>query len=695
MRSGRVRWAAKAVAVVLLVVLMPPLRSARAVNAVAQLPVTVVDASFGDAQHGWTVVNQAATSGALFATADGGHTWAPQTLPLARGLFDGVAAIDRSHAWALADNGAYVTANGGSTWRLTTLVTATGAFDITAVDAAHAWAALGNAVGRTSDGGLIWTVSVVPWSAEGLAFSDTRHGWAAGNALLAHTTDGGVLWTTDTLPAGLSGVDFHSIAATGAQSAVAVGDGFVNNLYQGVIVATADGGRTWATHTLPQTPPRYLHDVAFGDGTHGWAAGLSCPAPNPCTGVLYGTADGGATWVLQASYGDDLETVTARSASRAWAGGHRCETPTILATGNGGATWNVVADTTGTIIAASSLSFVSSTIGWVSARTMCGVSQLMRSTDGGRTWTRQSSPAGDAGLQAIGAADASHAWAAGTAGALFGGPGEIAATANGGSLWTNESVPLANQYIAVSPIDSSHAAVAGYFCTPGGVCTGGVATTADGGVSWSAHASPVSLPAAMAFVSPAAGWLGGGGGCHAGGCAPELAKTSDGGATWQSESVPLSGEVAGISFPDALHGWAVSGNGIVSTSDGGGSWQAESVPAPGGPPCVLNCPSFDLRTVHFVDDLHGWAGGAVCSAAPCSPAAVLATTDGGSTWTEQSLPAGMQYADSLSAVDAQHVWVGGLTDCDTTGFSPHACWVVVASTDGGASWTRVLDGSNA
>ncbi len=106
------------------------------------------------------------------------------------------------------------------------------------------------------------------------------------------------------------------------ETLVAVGD-------RGHVVVSADDGMTW---TQSVTPTRaMLTAVSFADATRGWAVGHD--------GVILHTADGGRTWDRQ-DKGDDLETVFLDvhflDAKVGFAVGAYGK---FLATTDGGATW--------------------------------------------------------------------------------------------------------------------------------------------------------------------------------------------------------------------------------------------------------------------------------------------------------------------------------------------------------------------
>ena len=113
--------------------------------------------------------------------------------------------------------------------------------------------------------------------------------------------------------------------------------------------------------------------------------------------------------------------------------------------------------------------------------------------------------------------------------------------------------------------------------------------------------------------------------------------------------------IKSIDFPDAAHGWAVCDDGnIVATSNGGSTWSVQDSPT-----------SSTLWSVDFVDASNGWSVG--------DDGIVLHTTSGGISWTAQSVSPGAQFL-SVSAVSATQAWIVG---ADT----------VFHTSDGGASWS--------
>ena len=98
--------------------------------------------------------------------------------------------------------------------------------------------------------------------------------------------------------------------------------------------------------------------------------------------------------------------------------------------------------------------------------------------------------------------------------------------------------------------------------------------------------------------------------------------SDDEGKTWQQAQVPVSSDLVALSFPDALHGWAVGHDGVIlATGDGGKTWQRQFDGRQLGPQGAES----PLLDVWFADARTGWAVGAFGQ--------ILATSDAGKTWT--------------------------------------------------------------
>ena len=131
-------------------------------------------------------------------------------------------------------------------------------------------------------------------------------------------------------------------------------------------------------------------------------------------------------------------------------------------------------------------------------------------------------------------------------------------------------------------------------------------------------------------------------------------QTSSDGVTWTYRG-PLTGApFTAVSSVDSTHGWAVGSDSdgyalIAATSDGGATWAAQ-------PKLPADC---ELYGVDFVDLQHGWAVGDIWTGSSYV-AAVCATANGGTTWTQTTLD---EFAPLLAVdfFDAKTGWAVGET----------------------------------
>ncbi|MBL7042158.1 MAG: hypothetical protein ISR77_26215 [Pirellulaceae bacterium] len=131
-----------------------------------------------------------------------------------------------------------------------------------------------------------------------------------------------------------------------------------------------------------------------------------------------------------------------------------------------------------------------------------------------------------------------------------------------------------------------------------------------------------------------------------------------------------SDRLASICFVDATHGWAVGGRGtILHTTDGGSTWKEQS-----------SGTNFILEDIVFLDHKHGWAVGGWprdCGVAIYGGVGViLATNDGGNTWRRQ-LDATAAWLSAVYFIDPSNGWAVG----------EHG--TVMRTQDGGNTWIQM------
>lgn len=119
--------------------------------------------------------------------------------------------------------------------------------------------------------------------------------------------------------------------------------------------------------------------------------------------------------------------------------------------------------------------------------------------------------------------------------------------------------------------------------------------------------------------------------------------SSDDGNTWQQSITPTRAMLTCVSFADAEHGWAAGHDGvIIATHDGGKTWTRQD----GGQ---------DLDTVFldilFLDAQHGFVVGAYGK--------FLETADGGKTWTARKIAEEDVHFNRLSRDGTASLYLAG------------------------------------
>jgi photosystem II stability/assembly factor-like uncharacterized protein len=293
----------------------------------------------------------------------------------------------------------------------------------------------------------------------------------------------------------------------------------------------------------------------------------------------------------------------------------------------------------------------------------------------------------------------------------------LARTTDGGRTWTGVTpasglpllaTPDAEQ--VVDPVNGEDA----YLAVTGAaeenndsVNTTVVFATTDGGRAWTKSATlrAVSSASQVSFADPRHGFLmlGGNGGAM-GEDQVWLYRTADGGKHWSlaaaspaegaavtaqqgSGRIPTECDKDGLHFPIATTGWIAStcnvhlANALLVSQDGGTSWTDQSLPLPsttcGDGACFVTGPQ-------FVDG----AGFVTVAAEPgAGKPALLETRDLGRAWEQIALPAGVQYPQITFFSPTR----GVLVAAGSQGSFQNTFYTTV---DGGRSWTSAPQGTN-
>ncbi|GAC1346419.1 MAG: hypothetical protein NVSMB27_09990 [Ktedonobacteraceae bacterium] len=322
-----------------------------------------------DASTGWALSGQT-----VLRTTDGGVHWkdvtSPGTTLTQSSITDFVTASMASIATPQPDGASTQilhTTDGGQTWQQATIQMPFPR-QISFIDPQHGWvlaavrprggAAEPVGVFRTTDGGKTWANVAtalfadatppgrLPYGGQktGMRFLNASTGWVTGNVSLSTlawlyvTHDGGSTWRQQSLlvPPGVP----SSLLLVRAPTFFSAIDGILPVIFSNIttdsdiataIYTTHDSGKTWQS-TTPL--PAALRILSFADIQHWWATDGT---------VLYSTANGGNHW----------QKLSPAASFK-----------------------NIV-----------QLDFVSDKIGWAISLTTSHASSLLKTVDGGRTWT--------------------------------------------------------------------------------------------------------------------------------------------------------------------------------------------------------------------------------------------------------------------------------------------------------------------
>ena len=121
---------------------------------------------------------------------------------------------------------------------------------------------------------------------------------------------------------------------------------------------------------------------------------------------------------------------------------------------------------------------------------------------------------------------------------------------------------------------------------------------------------------------------------------------------------------------------STGGSGALSTIAPGSPWQGTLVAV------TLPPPVNSLGALDCVDSARCWAVGATVGAAGTpNGAAVVATSDGGGTWSVQPVPATVAYLSGISCSDLRHCTAVG-----QAGQTANGQGAIITTANGGATW---------
>jgi len=279
---------------------------------------------------------------------------------------------------------------------------------------------------------------------------------------------------------------------------------------------------------------------------------------------------------------------------------------------------------------------------------------ILRSSDGGRTWSQPDTPTADT-LFAVSFADDKNGFAVGALGTIL-------RSTDGGATWTKQAVQVPDETGATHPLDVNLFGVAAISANEAFAVgdLGTVLRTRDGSTwekvtfdaaTYADDNVPDRILNGVVFTSPTEGWIGGE--------FATLLRTHDGGNTWTGAR-----QITGA--PSDLY--------LFDVSAGGGN--AAAVGLAGG--VLVANPDGSEWTSHSVDTTAGlfaiaWQGQRGITAG--DRGVLFVTSDGGATWTEPKRPKLFNWLASAAFVSDREAIVVG------------EAGLILRSEDGGQTWT--------
>ncbi|MBM2841336.1 MAG: hypothetical protein HW412_1864, partial [Bacteroidetes bacterium] len=316
-------------------------------------------------------------------------------------------------------------------------------------------------------------------------------------------------------------------------------------------------------------------------------------------------------WQTEASTtSTGLFSVRSVNSNVVWAAGGNgtATTPVVIRTTNGGATWsNVTSNLTGQDLYC--IFATDADRAWVGT----GSGRIYGTSNGGATWAQQTYP----GIQspfinAVWFFNNGTGYAMGDPTSTAAGTFVVLKSTNFGQTWahtTTEAPSIANE----AGWNNS------FWCTDVdhiwfGSNQARVWRSTNGGVSWTSGSTGVTNSYAVSFKDNTNGLAG-----HSTGA---MRLSADGGATWTTASSPTTNPISGLSFLSGTNSaWTNAGAVPYRTTNNGTSWTAQTVYPISG---TLNHSS-------FADTSNGWAvtsNGEVLHYRPAGSTGVLPSQDG-------------------------------------------------------------------
>lgn len=475
-------------------------------------------------------------------------------------------------------------------------------------------------------------------------FVDKNNGFCAGfQGALIKTTDGGKTWQEQ-----LSGTDqelFDICFSTQQKGYISAEDL--------LILKTTDAGETWLPETLSVVPdPKAdIMRIFFADELNGWAI-----ASTSSKGWILHTTDGGLNWNIDHTVPSQIYDISVYDGKYAVVTGKKNYN---VYYSRDGVNWNtsdtcynfpevypIRSDIRTVYMVNESLVYAA---GWGTAISGLQPSIIIRSTDGGTSWTyltRDSINCTYDNLYGIYFKDELNGIAVGGGGA---GGAVVTVTSDGGTNWRVADIPFGSALNSVTSVDGVL-----WICGNGGL----IASSEDFGTTWKmVSLIPSHNLNAIDFANDKSAFAAGFNGV--------LLTSTDGGEQWEGSYLDNGLAISNINdlfFVNSSIGFAAHSYGAVSkTTDGGLSW----IPVISD----TNYPQTKSNSVHFINENVGFVVGQVANELDF----IYKTTDGGSTWITKT-GIGLKELRSVSFFD------------QNKGVTVGAGLKILYTTDSGENW---------
>lgn len=394
----------------------------------------------------------------------------------------------------------------------------------------------------------------------------TLHIFSMITALVAATNPCHAQWVQQPLPTDLTmllTVDFLDTSY-----GLAAGYNVSTNFW-GRAIYSSNGGHSWSLAQVPDSA-RSLVTVSFVAPTTAYIVGAYNVPSSPQAHAFPFPAKGRASTNALNAIGMD------RYLRRIAFDGGEGYRGLFLASTDGGMTWHTKGTLPDSVFYMIGAAFINSSVGYatVDAHSQIGLGRILKTTNGGNSWMRLTTPDSIPSLRSITVLDSMIAIAVGYQYRNQTVSGIILRTTNGGDTWSAQEFPAVDNFTDVYFSNSSTGFAVGVFAPP--LLRGAIFKTTDAGLTW----SPLSFAPDSILIEGVRFAKGTGAGVVYGerfDLVPFVARTTDEGLTWTEgivDSVPGNSVLIGGKLLSPLVGYLSGGNAFSSaimlhTTNGG------------------------------------------------------------------------------------------------------------------------------